>query len=609
MKKISFLLIMFLFTSIAAADICSGNQNEDDEIVFLSLTKTAEPLKDLGTNLTVITEQEIREKNAKTLGDVVDGEAGISYKSYGPLGQTQSVFMRGSTAGQVLVLVDGRRVNDIGTGGGADFTAIPANIIEKVEIIRGSGSAMYGTGAFGGVINVITKKASPSTPKINPYFSFGTFNTVNAGITGAYANDVFSLLAAPSLLSSDGYRKNSFYDSKNIFAKFSVNPDEKSEIILSGQAYNADFGNPGSVSFSSLTAKQFENNNYLKIDYFTKAEDFDIQISGYSADNSRKAYDITGNPWNDYGTKYNTLNTGIKSVFTYKHLVSAGVEWDKTTYKQENIISGTEQINRNRENTACYLQAVFNIGKLTLIPVVRADQNTDYEDVSTSALSAIFRATDEIKISANTSKVWNAPSFGQIYGDNTYYIANPDLKPEKGVSSDIGVEYSKDKFSAALTGFYITTEDLIQNIDTGGWIYQAQNVDESRQYGYEIECAYDMSKEIKHKLNYTYLRAEDTKLKRDLTYRPMHNINYTLTVVPVKALKVTAGVSYVTTIMNEYRNYMNDYCLVDVKADYRITENISVWAKCDNLTNEKYQLSYGYPMSGITGYSGIEIKF
>ncbi|MFA7074226.1 MAG: TonB-dependent receptor, partial [Endomicrobiaceae bacterium] len=185
----------------------------------------------------------------------------------------------------------------------------------------------------------------------------------------------------------------------------------------------------------------------------------------------------------------------------------------------------------------------------------------------------------------------------------------PDLKPEKGVSSDIGVEYSKNNFSAALTGFYITTENLIQNVVVSGWISQAQNVAESRQYGYEIECAYDMSKEIKHKLNYTYLRAEDTKLKRDLTYEPMHNINYTLTVIPLKALKVAASVSYVTTIMNENRNYMNDYCLVDVKADYQITKNISVWAKCDNLTNEKYQLSYEYPMSGITGYSGIDIKF
>lgn len=141
--------------------------------------------------------------------------------------------MRGATAGQTLVLIDGRRINEIGTGGGADFNSIPASMIEKVEIIRGSGSAMYGTGAFGGVINVITKKADSLTPNINPYFSYGTFNTINAGITGAYATETISLLVAPSVLSSDGYRINSFYNSKNIFGNFAVKPTENSEIAFS----------------------------------------------------------------------------------------------------------------------------------------------------------------------------------------------------------------------------------------------------------------------------------------------------------------------------------------------------------------------------------------
>ncbi|MDD2524680.1 MAG: TonB-dependent receptor plug domain-containing protein, partial [Endomicrobiaceae bacterium] len=329
MKRISCLLIILLFSSIVFADGTSNSQKENEEVIFLSLTKTAEPLKDLGTNLTVITEKEIKEKNAKTLGDVIDGEVGISYKTYGPLGQTQSVFMRGSTAGQVLVLVDGRQVNDIGTGGAADFTAIPANMIERVEIIRGSGAAMYGTGAFGGVINVITKKATPFTPNVNPYFSFGTFNTINTGITGAYANDIVSVLVSPSLLSSDGYRRNSFYDSKNIFGKIAVRTSENSEFILSGQAYNADLGNPGQLGATSDTAKQFENNNYLKLDYTTTIDKFDIQVSGYNANYTRKAGDMF-DLWGAYFNQYNTVNTGIKSLFTYDKILSLGIEWDKT---------------------------------------------------------------------------------------------------------------------------------------------------------------------------------------------------------------------------------------------------------------------------------------
>jgi outer membrane cobalamin receptor len=613
-KFISLLAVLSLAVSVFTQTVIAADyeeENEDGQEVFLSLTKTAEPLRDLTTNLTIITEEDIKEKNAKNLGEVVDGEAGVSYKSYGPVGQSQSIYMRGCTAGQVLVLIDGRPVNDIGTGGGADFTAIPASMIERVEIIRGSGAALYGTGAFGGVINVITKKATPLTPNVNPYFSYGTFNTINAGVTGAYANDKISILVAPSLLSSDGYRVNSFYNSKNIFGKIGYNITDDSEITLSGQAYNADLGNPGSLTWASSTAKQYEDNNYLKFDYNLKTEDFYVNVTGYNANYTRKAGDVTGDPYMDYLNKYNTVNTGVKGNVTYKEMLTLGLEWDKTEFKQKDLLLGAEKINRSRENAAAYLQAHIVLGNLTLIPTVRGDKNTDYEDVFTPALSAVFKVTDEIKVSGNVSKVWNAPTFGQIYGDDTWYAPAPNLKPEKGVSSDLGVEYNNGTIGVALTGFYITSEDLIQNIyNPSTWMYQAQNVDEARQYGYEVEANYNMTKDIKHKLNYTYLRAEDTKTHTDLIYKPMHTLNYVLSVSPVKQLKISADVSYVTTTLCETGDYLKDYCLVSARADYQIMKYVSLWVKGDNLTNDdKYQLSYDYPMPGITGTVGIDVRF
>ena len=121
---------------------------------------------------------------------------------------------------------------------------------------------------------------------------------------------------------------------------------------------------------------------------------------------------------------------------------------------------------------------------------------------------------------------------------------------------------------------------------------------------------YNMTKDIKHKLNYTYLRAENTKTHTDLTYKPMHTLNYVLSVSPIKQLKVTADVSYVTTTLCETGDYLKDYCLVSARADYQIMEYVSLWVKGDNLTNdEKYQLSYDYPMPGITGTDGIDVRF
>ena len=614
-KFISLLAVLSLavtaFTQTVIAADYDYDEDENEGEIFLSLTKTAEPLSDLTTNLTVITEEEIKEKSANTLGDIIEGELGISYKNYGPLGQNQSVSMRGATAAQTLVLVDGRRVNSISLGS-ADFTAIPASMIERVEIIRGSGAALYGTGAFGGVINVITKKATPLTPNVNPYFSYGTFNTKNAGITGAYANDVVSILVAPSMLSSDGYRPVSFYNSKNIFGKIGVNITEDSEIVLSGQAYNADIGNPGQIG--SYQSKQFDDNNYLKLDYNAKFEDFKVQISGYNANYNMESFDLNAPASSHYNSFYNTVNTGVNGNVSYKDFLTLGLEWDKTELKTTNLDTNIETVNKNRETAAAYLQAILNFGNLTLIPVVRGDTSTDYGDVFTPALSAVFKLTDEINLSGNVSKVFRAPSFNDLYWPGA---ENPNLKPEKGWSYDLGVEYSIDKFTAMVTGFYIDSEDLIAwaPLDPSDWEspWVPSNVDKSRQYGYEVGVKYDMCKEISHKLNYTYTRAENTETHKDIAYIPMHNLNYVITVKPIKELKFSADVSYVTTTATSEwgaPEYLDDYCLVNARVDYQVMKYVSLWVKGNNLTNnDTYQLSYGYPMPGITGTAGIDGRF
>lgn len=601
-KLVSLLAVLSLAVSVFTQNIVAeeNQTNENEEMLFLSLTKTAEPLSDLTTNLTIITEEEIKEKGAETLGDVIEGELGISYKNNGPLGQAQSVFMRGASSAQTLVLIDGRNVNEIALAT-ADFTSIPASMIEKVEIIRGSGAALYGTGAFGGVINVITKKATPLTPNVNPYFSYGTFNTINAGITGAYANDVVSILIAPSMLSSDGYRDNSFYNSKNIFGKIGINLSENSEIVLSGQAYNADIGNPGDEFAPTPYAKQFEDNNYLRLDYNTTIEDFKINVFGYNSNSTRKASDF-GSSWPWYGS-YNTSNNGVKGSVSYKEMLTLGLEWNKTEFKQRDEISNIEEINKFRESAAAYLQAILTFGDLTLIPVVRGDLNNDYENVFTPALSAIYKLTDEIKLSGNVSKVFRAPSFNDLYFP---WMGNPDLKPEKGWSYDLGVEYSQGKFTGMVTGFYINSEDLIAY--DSYWI--PQNIDEARQYGYEVGLKYDMCKEVSHKVNYTYTRSEDTKTHTDIMYKPMHNLNYAVFVKPIKDLKFSADVSYVTTTLCETGEYLDDYCIVNARVDYQIMKYVSLWVKGNNLTNnDTYQLSYGYPMPGITGTAGIDVRF
>ena len=128
-----------------------------------------------------------------------------------------------------------------------------------------------------------------------------------------------------------------------------------------------------------------------------------------------------------------------------------------------------------------------------------------------------------------------------------------------------------------------------------------------------------MSKEISYKINYTYTRAENVETKQTLTYVPMHKFNYVLTLKPtsLEGLKLTFDAGYTATTAYQVKSesnpenlYLEDYLLLNIRADYQIMKYVSLWAKIDNLTNnETYQLSYDYPMTGVTGTAGIDIKF
>ena len=165
--------------------------------VFLTLTRYDEQMDKMPTNVSVISSEDIEQKRAETLGDILQNETGINIREYGSSGALTSVSIRGASSKQTLVLIDGRRINDAGLGD-ADFSAIAASNIERVEIIRGAGAAVYGTSGFGGVINVITKKAFGTIAfnrrrhilrklqYIQSFFRRGLCRTESVGVCGGF---------------------------------------------------------------------------------------------------------------------------------------------------------------------------------------------------------------------------------------------------------------------------------------------------------------------------------------------------------------------------------------------------------------------------------------
>lgn len=580
--------------------------------VFLSLTKTDEDIDNMPTNITVITKEEIEKKRVDTLGDLLANETGIFYGNFGKGTNASFISMRGAASStRVLVLIDGRRVYTLDSGA-ANFASIPVANIEKIEIIRGSGASVYGTGAFGGIINIITKRSSFDSPLASGGLSYGSFNSYSGNISGEYYHEKFAFLISGSTTVTDGYRKNSEYKGYNTFLSGQYNINDSHNISLTANYWENKFGLPGPETknlLPSLTAEDQNASYYAKLDYnFSNYDDYSLNINAYT---SHDMYEDKPDRNGKYYYKNISDTYGLQADFHYQNILLLGAEFWQEKYQNENFnedwityLPVYSEYEKTQENYAVYAQLNYDIGNLRIIPGIRGNHNSKYGDIFTPSLSAIFNINDNMKISGNTGRVWRAPTFVDLYYPGW---SNPDLKPEKGISSDLGIEYANNKFKAIATGYYITSKDLIVSV---------QNTDKARQYGIELEAGYIFNSMFQNKINYTYLNAKDitdSNNEKPLRYSPEHSINYTLTVKPIEKLNLTANLAYKSEYIGLNAETWGDidmdgYLTFDLNANYKLNNNFSFWVKGFNLTNLDYAIIDGYPMPGATVYAGVDIK-
>ncbi|MCL2484891.1 MAG: TonB-dependent receptor [Endomicrobia bacterium] len=606
MKKIISALLLTVF----AANIAFAQQE-----VFLTLTKYEEAIERLPTNVTVITQEQIEKSNAASVADLLQSEVGINVRQYGSIGSAASVSIRGADSKHTLVLLDGRRINDAGLGS-ADWTALPLVNIERIEIIRGAGAAVYGTNGFGGVVNIITKRATPKSPLVDANISYGSFNTFTASLTGAYSDEKHAILAAASNISSDGDRESSNFRNFNGFFNTSYNVSEKVQFNLTGNIYEGILMTPGSAFFAPYEARQNDSSRYAKLDSnILLNEDSSLLVSVYGSAAERRYRDTYGSDDN-----YTNETVGTQADYVWKKLL-VGAEWWNEQYEKKDNIVNVIMTDKSRVNSAVYAQYNLELGKFSLIPTLRGDSNSSFGEVFTPAVSAVYNLNEKIKFSANSGRVWRAPSFSELYDDYIWgmpdwdFYGNPDLKPEYGISSDIGAEYVYKRIKLVVSAYYIATDNLINTdfIPSYGTTYV--NVDKTRQYGFEFAAGYITNSWLSHNFNYTYLKAEDAKTGKTLSYRPESTINYDLTVKPVKDLSITASNFYRSSqLTGEYTGSprpqkLDGFYTLDLNINYSVDKNLGLWLKGLNLTNTKYEMMSGYPMPGAVVYGGVRYAF
>jgi len=594
-----------------------------DEIV-VSATRMSSSLDMVPAFASVISSEQIISSTASDLGELLETSGFLQLRDYG-IGSSSLVSMRGSSSEQVLVLVDGESLND-SRSGSADFDNIPLNIIDRVEIVRGGQSALYGADAMGGIINIVTKK--PGGNFIRSWGRAGSFGSLGWGteVGGKFAN--FSGLVSFSQDKSDGdfqfkdkwnrikIRQNAQFSKQNIFANLDWRPLKSAYLKLSGEHYYADKGDPGPIGQYSPQAFKEDENSSLKLNYEHQLRTGVLgKLTLYGRDSTLHYVNPGIYKTDDiHGT--NTIGGEFQTHILIKE--SSPLTLGLSLKKED--ISSTALSERHRNSISGYGQQEFRIdiddnalklNKIVLFPALRWDDYTDFDAGISPKLGflARFFRDGNLTVKGSVGKSYRAPTMNDLYWpEDAFAKGNPLLKPERSVDFESGMSFELSQIKmfpirCSIVYFQNHFQDRILWSPGIGGKWTPENLSDANISGVEAEASLRISRiseaVLDLRADYTFLKAEDS-LGRQLLYQPRHSGNYRIRIsaenIWMQFEGLYKGRRYYT---RENTKWLQPFVIHNIKLGFGKvigTTKLSVILELKNAFDVSYQLIADYPL-------------
>ncbi|WP_019960816.1 TonB-dependent receptor plug domain-containing protein [Woodsholea maritima] len=583
-----------------------------EDVITVEGLRIAQTLSEVGSSVSVITAEDLEQLGFSFAVDALAHAPGVTINQNGGFGASASVRIRGAASEQTLVLIDGIPVNDpTAPGGGYNFARVDSANIERIEVLRGPQSTLWGSDAIGGVVSITTKKPD-NGQQISLFGEYGSYNTVRAGasVGGGYERGDFRLAAIR--MDSDGISKadenngnteKDGYEATTLSAQAGLNFDH--DIRLDWVASYTD----ASAAFDSYSAtaqgsvadgdevsdvKELSTNVKLVVPTFDGRLTHTLQVG--LSDIERE-----------------NLTNGAQSFFAEGQRETYRYQGAFSFNDQNAIVFGAEREETQSGGDKTQIDSLFGLYEwqplegLTLTGGLRLDDHDDFGSETTGRVAVAYNPTAQWTLRASWGEGFKAPTlFQKTYVCCGASVPNPNLAPETSQAFDVGVEWrtKDDRAEIGLVYFDQDTENLINfSFAVGGY----ENIAKASSQGVELYGRYQLSPAWALQASYSYIKAEDGEGKA-LIRVPEHSGDITLSYDPEGPFQGALLVRY-NGEETDRSATLDGWTRVDLTGSYEVNANWDVYGRIENLFDEHYQQILGYGTPDRSGTIGLRARF
>lgn len=620
MKRLSISLVALLATTPAFAQ--SGDV-ELDEIVVTANRNPSE-MSRTGVSVTAVPQEELR--SAATVTEVLSRLPGITASPQGPFGNPSNLRIRGADGRYIAVYVDGIRVDDpTSTEVKFDFGSLLTSDIGRIEVLRGSQSALWGGSAVGGVINITTTGAIEEGFHQTVQAEGGSYGTASLGYGLTFKDDRAEFALNIAHLRTDGFSAaaagteadGASATRLSFSGRYQVSDALTLGLSAFRQETDQDYDGQTAAGFADLfnTLSRDETGARFFAELSTGATDHLFSVSNYAS--TRRPDDENGQSTFD-GKRLSFAYQGT-TTFSDRMTLVYGLDWTQETATYDNLPAGSS----NTEIAGGFVQMLYApTDQLDLSATFRADRNSSFGTFTTGRLAAAWRPLDGTTLRAALATGFRAPSLDERFGFYPSpfgdFIGNPDLQPEESTSYELGLEQEfTGGTTLSVTAFRLDVTNLIQSTAAFDTLENVGGT--SVRQGFEVAAQLPIGAESALGLTYTHTEAvrptrANPALSERLTRVPRHVLSLTYDTRFSDRLSASAELKHVGGLIdNDPDTFivesMPDVAILNARFTYELSDQTEAYLRIENLTDRKYQLANGYGTSERAVYVGLSAKF